>query len=104
MSYFINNLNQKIAYKSIKGGKLGIIYVHGLNSDMEGEKAIKIQKYAEKNKQLPSRKKLLTYSGFIWGKVTTSLIDCCSAASITSLSMPTPSPPVGGSPYCIATT
>tara|TARA_B100000579_G_C22830518_1_gene855632 strand:- start:1469 stop:2203 length:735 start_codon:yes stop_codon:yes gene_type:complete len=50
MSYFINNLNQKIAYKSVKGGKLGIIYVHGLNSDMEGEKAIEIQKYAKKNK------------------------------------------------------
>ena len=50
MSYFINNLNQKIAYKSVKGGKLGIIYVHGLNSDMEGQKAIEMQKYAKKKR------------------------------------------------------
>ena len=50
MAFFINNLNQKIAYKYIKGGNPGIIFVHGLNSDMQGIKAITIEKYAKKNK------------------------------------------------------
>ena len=36
MSYFVNNLNQKIAYKFFKGKSPGIIFIHGLNSDMEG--------------------------------------------------------------------
>ena len=50
MAFFINNFNQKIAYKYTKGGNPGIIFVHGLNSDMEGLKAITIEKYAKKNK------------------------------------------------------
>ena len=50
MSYFINKKNQKIAYKSIKGKSPGIVFIHGLNSDMEGKKAIFIEKYAKKNK------------------------------------------------------
>ena len=50
MSYYINKLNQKIAYKRISGKSPGIIFVHGLNSDMEGKKAINIEKYAKKNK------------------------------------------------------
>ena len=50
MSYFINKKNQKIAYKKIKGKSPGIIFIHGLNSDMEGKKAIFIEKYAKKNK------------------------------------------------------
>ncbi len=50
MAFFINNLHQKIAYKYTKGGNPGIIFVHGLNSDMEGLKAITIEKYAIKNK------------------------------------------------------
>tara|TARA_Y100000590_G_scaffold130791_1_gene149376 strand:+ start:406 stop:1155 length:750 start_codon:yes stop_codon:yes gene_type:complete len=49
MAYFNNNLNQKIAYKYVKRESPGIIYVHGLNSDMEGTKAIEIEKYAKKN-------------------------------------------------------
>ena len=50
MSYFINRKNQKIAYKRIKGKSPGIVFIHGLNSDMEGKKAIFIEKYAKKNK------------------------------------------------------
>ena len=48
MSYFINNLNQKIAYKFFKGKSPGIVFIHGLNSDMQGVKAISIEKYAKK--------------------------------------------------------
>ena len=48
MAYYINNLNQKIAYKYIKGKSPGIIFIHGMNSDMQGEKALSIQKYAKK--------------------------------------------------------
>ena len=48
MSYFINRKNQKIAYKRIKGKSPGIVFIHGLNSDMEGKKAIFIEKYAKK--------------------------------------------------------
>ena len=50
MAYYKNNLNQKIAYKYVKRKNPGIIYVHGLNSDMQGTKAIEIEKYAKKNK------------------------------------------------------
>ena len=50
MSYFINKRNQKIAYKRIKGKSPGIVFIHGLNSNMEGKKAIFIEKYAKKNK------------------------------------------------------
>ena len=50
MSYFINKKNQKIAYKRIKGKSPGIVFIHGLNSDMEGKKAIFVEKYAKKNK------------------------------------------------------
>ena len=50
MSYFINKKNQKIAYKRIKGKSPGIVFIHGLNSDIEGKKAIFIEKYAKKNK------------------------------------------------------
>ena len=50
MSYLINKKNQKIAYKMIKGGSPGIIFIHGLKSDMNGLKALSIEKYAQKNK------------------------------------------------------
>ena len=50
MSYFINKKNQKIAYKRIRGKSPGIVFIHGLNSNMEGKKAIFIEKYAKKNK------------------------------------------------------
>jgi len=49
MSYLINKKNQKIAYKSSKAESPGIIFIHGLNSDMEGLKAKYISKYAKKN-------------------------------------------------------
>lgn len=48
MSYLINKKNQKIAYKSSKGTSVGIIFIHGLNSNMTGLKAISIEKYAKK--------------------------------------------------------
>ena len=50
MPYFINKLKQRIAYKTVKGRGLGIIFIHGLNSDMNGEKAITIEKYARTHK------------------------------------------------------
>ena len=49
MSYFINKKNQKIAYKRIKGKSPGIVFIHGLNSNMEGKKAVFIEKYAKRN-------------------------------------------------------
>ena len=50
MPYFINKLKQRIAYKTVKGRGLGIIFIHGLNSDMKGKKALTIEKYARKHK------------------------------------------------------
>ena len=50
MSYFVNKLNQKIAYKYLKGKVPGIVFIHGLNSDMEGTKAISIEKFAKKKR------------------------------------------------------
>ena len=50
MSYIINKLNQKIAYKYTKGRSPGIVFIHGLNSDMRGLKAKNIEKYALKKK------------------------------------------------------
>ena len=49
MSFYKNKQNHKIAYKSLKGRGLGIIFIHGLNSDMNGTKAITVEKYARKN-------------------------------------------------------
>ena len=50
MSFFKNKQNHKIAYKSLKGRGLGIIFIHGLNSDMNGNKALTVERYARKNK------------------------------------------------------
>ncbi len=50
MSFYKNKQNHKIAYKSIKGRGLGIIFIHGLNSDMNGAKALTVERYAKKNK------------------------------------------------------
>ena len=44
MPYFYNKLNQKIAYKFFKGKSPGIIFIHGLNSNMQGTKALSIEK------------------------------------------------------------
>ena len=49
MTYLINKKNQKIAYKASKGKGPGIIFIHGLNSDMQGLKAKYIHQYAKKN-------------------------------------------------------
>jgi hypothetical protein len=43
-------------------------------------------------------------SGFNWGNSITSLIDCEFVSSITSLSIPMPSPAAGGIPYSSALT
>ena len=50
MRFYKNKQNHKIAYKSLKGRRLGIIFIHGLNSDMNGGKALAIEQYAKKNK------------------------------------------------------
>ena len=50
MRFYKNKQNHKIAYKSLKGSRLGIIFIHGLNSDMNGGKALAIEQYAKKNK------------------------------------------------------
>jgi len=50
MSFYKNKQNHKIAYKSLKGRGLGIIFIHGLNSDMNGAKALTVEKYARKSK------------------------------------------------------
>ena len=50
MRFYKNKLNHKIAYKSLKGRRLGIIFIHGLLSDMNGGKALDIERYARKNK------------------------------------------------------
>ena len=49
MSFYKNKQIHKIAYKSLKGRGLGIIFIHGLNSDMNGAKALTVEKYARKN-------------------------------------------------------
>ena len=49
MSYILNKYNQKICYNRVYGKKAGIIFIHGLNSDMTGQKAIAIEKFAKKN-------------------------------------------------------
>ena len=48
MAFFKNKHNQKIAYKYFKGKSPGIIFIHGLTSDMEGKKALSIEKYTRK--------------------------------------------------------
>ena len=50
MPYFINKKKERIRYKSIKGKEPGIIFIHGLNSDMSGQKALSLERFARKNK------------------------------------------------------
>ena len=50
MPYFINKKKERIRYKSINGKGTGIIFIHGLNSDMNGQKAQSIERFARKNK------------------------------------------------------
>jgi abhydrolase domain-containing protein 10 len=49
MPFYKNKQNHKIAYKSLEGRGLGIIFIHGLNSDMNGLKALTVERYARKN-------------------------------------------------------
>ena len=50
MPYFINKKKERIHYKSIKGKGPGIIFIHGLNSDMSGQKALSLERFARKKK------------------------------------------------------
>ena len=50
MPYFINKKKERIRYKSLKGKGPGIIFIHGLNSDMSGQKALSLERFARKNK------------------------------------------------------
>tara|TARA_B100000579_G_scaffold435588_1_gene459249 strand:- start:1091 stop:1822 length:732 start_codon:yes stop_codon:yes gene_type:complete len=50
MSYFINKQKQYIAFNKTLGSDPGIIFIHGYNSDMSGEKAKYIEKYAKLKK------------------------------------------------------
>jgi len=38
-----------IAYNKIKGEKVGIVFLSGFNSDMQGKKALYIENWAKKN-------------------------------------------------------
>ena len=49
MAYLKTNYNQKIAFKANKGKSPTIIFIHGLNSDMEGLKSINLHKFTKKN-------------------------------------------------------
>ena len=48
MPYFINKKKERIRYKSTKGKGPGIIFIHGLNSDMSGQKALSLEKICSK--------------------------------------------------------
>tara|TARA_B100000575_G_scaffold273778_1_gene256991 strand:+ start:40 stop:774 length:735 start_codon:yes stop_codon:yes gene_type:complete len=50
MRYFINKKKERIRYKSMEGKSPGIIFIHGLNSDMSGQKALSLERFARKNK------------------------------------------------------
>ena len=50
MRYFINKKKERIRYKYTKGKSPGIIFIHGLNSNMSGEKALSLERFARKNK------------------------------------------------------
>tara|TARA_B100000963_G_scaffold333015_1_gene325027 strand:+ start:49 stop:783 length:735 start_codon:yes stop_codon:yes gene_type:complete len=50
MRYFINKKKERIRYKSMEGKSPGIIFIHGLNSDMSGQKALSLERFAQKNK------------------------------------------------------
>ena len=49
MSYLINKQKQQIMYEKIEGKKPGIIFIHGLQSDMNGKKALRIKNFAKHN-------------------------------------------------------
>ena len=50
MTKFINRLdNNTIAYNQITGKKEGIVFLSGFNSDMQGKKALYLEKWAKEN-------------------------------------------------------
>ena len=50
MTKFINRLNHKtIAYNQLTGKNIGIVFLSGFNSDMQGKKALYIEKWAKDN-------------------------------------------------------
>ena len=50
MTKFIKtSYHQTIAYNKIEGKKTGIIFLGGFKSDMKGQKALEIEKWAKKN-------------------------------------------------------
>ena len=50
MTKFINRLdNNTIAYNQLTGKNVGIVFLSGFNSDMQGKKALYIEKWAKDN-------------------------------------------------------
>ena len=50
MTKFINRLdNNTIAYNQLKGKNVGIVFLSGFNSDMQGKKALYLEKWAKEN-------------------------------------------------------
>ena len=50
MTKFINRLdNSTIAYNQLTGKNIGIVFLGGFNSDMQGKKALHIEKWAKNN-------------------------------------------------------
>ena len=50
MTKFINRLdNNTIAYNQLTGKKVGIVFLSGFNSDMQGKKALYLEKWAKEN-------------------------------------------------------
>ncbi len=47
--YLKTNYNRIIAYNKYEGKKLGIVFLPGLKSDMNGQKALEIESWAKKN-------------------------------------------------------
>ena len=50
MTKFINRLNNNtLAYNQLIGKNIGIVFLSGFNSDMQGKKALYLEKWAEEN-------------------------------------------------------
>ena len=50
MTKFINRLNNStIAYNQLTGKNIGIVFLSGFNSDMQGKKALYLEKWAKEN-------------------------------------------------------
>ena len=49
MTKFIKRLDNKIAYNQLIGKNIGIVFLSGFNSDMQGKKALYLEKWSKKN-------------------------------------------------------